>query len=392
MSKKNQAEIDKVIKANYGKKTYREIGEMLGGIKAENVRWRARQLGIIKLSPKKPELTIEEQVAQDIYESKTTQKLRNLQKKYNALLKRNDEVEFIVEGLHSPKKYSLKKIQPLKKNTGSEATAFALLSDWHVEEEVKSSKIAHPNEYNLQIARKRAEETFIGIVKLIKKEQQHYKIKNLVLALLGDFITGYIHMSVVPDLLLAPIDAQHFAEELLISGIQYILDNTDVNITCPAVVGNHSRTTEKVWIGSEQGLSLETNIYYAIRKHFERNERFEIIMPRAPEVRLSVYGLPVIFTHGHHGYTYRGGIGGPQVPIRRRIFQKYSGTDVFLVCMGHWHTYIQDIMFMINGSMVGYNYFANSKNLPFDKPKQTFFLIEKRFLSRTATTPIMYTV
>ena len=391
MKKKDWAEIDKVIKANYGKKTYQKIGEELG-MNSENVRYRARKMGLTGSGkPKKP-LTVEEQVEVDLTETKDKRRLRETSSKYRVLMKKIEELERITEVLEAPRKHSSNKIVSLKSNGYSEATAFALLSDWHVEQRVRSSKLAYHNEYNLEIAKERAEETFIAIVKLIKKEQQHYKIDHLVLGLLGDFITGNIHTQLLPVLQLGMAEAVFFVEELLVKGIQYILDNTDVKITCPAVVGNHSRITDKVWISTEEDNSVETIIYYHVKKHFEGNERFELIMPDGPDRFLDVYGLTFVFTHGHHGFRYGGGIGGLYVPVRRGILTKYSQRQIYCVCMGHFHNFIQDRKFLVNGSMIGYDDYANSKGFEFDVPKQTFFLVEKRFKSRTATTPIMYTI
>lgn len=389
MKTKSKAEINKVIKANFGKMSYREIGKLVG-LDSEAVRGRARRMGLTGSTKK--EKPVGERVEYDIEETKSSKKLKDTSKKYKYLIKRNDELEKLISVLNAPKEHNLQKIVSIKNNSSSEATAFALLSDWHIEQEVDPNKIAYPNKYNLEVARQRAEECFVGIVKLCKNAQQHYDVDHLVLALMGDFITGNIHLSELPILKLGVAEACFFVEELLIRGIQYILDNTNVRITCPCVVGNHSRITEKVWLSSEEDNSVETIIYYHIKKHFENNRRFELIMPSGPERFIDVYGLTFVICHGHHGFKYGGGVNGLSVPIRRTILTKYSNRQVYLVCLAHLHTYTQDRKFVVNGSLIGYDTYANSKGLEFDVPKQTFFLVEKRFLSRTVTTPIMFTI
>lgn len=386
MKTKERANVDKVIQANFGKKSYVEIGKMTG-LNPEAVRSRARRMG---LTQGKQKLSVEKQVEVDILETKSSRKLKETSQKYSYIIKRNEELEKLVDVLNAPREYQQGKIVTVKSGEQSEATAVALLSDWHIEEMVKSSTILYNNNYNLEIAKQRAEECFIGIVKLLKKEQLHQKIDSLVLALLGDFITGNIHQEEAPNLQLGVAQAVCFAEDLLIRGIQCILDNTNVNITCPCVVGNHSRITPKVYVSTEKDNSVETIIYYHLKKHFEGNKRFELIMPDGQERLVEIYGLNFLFCHGHAGFRYSGGVGGLYVPLRRAIMTRYNKQQIDTICMGHWHTYIQDSLFIVNGSMIGYSNFANFIKVAPEDPTQTFFLVDKRFRRRTVTVPICF--
>lgn len=386
MKTKERANVDKVIQANFGKKSYVEIGKMTG-LNPEAVRSRARRMG---LTQGKQKLSVEKQVEVDILETKSSRKLKETSQKYSYIIKRNEELEKLVDVLNAPREYQQGKIVTVKSGEQSEATAVVLLSDWHVEEMVKSSTILYNNNYNLEIAKQRAEECFVGIVKLLKKEQSHQKIDSLVLALLGDFITGNIHQEEAPNLQLGVAQAVCFAEDLLIKGIQYILDNTNVNITCPCVVGNHSRITPKVYVSTEKDNSVETIIYYHLKKHFEGNKRFDLIMPDGQERLVEIYGLNFLFCHGHAGFRYSGGVGGLYVPLRRAIMTRYNKQQIDTICMGHWHTYIQDPLFIVNGSMIGYSNFANFIKVAPEDPTQTFFLVDKRFRRRTVTVPICF--
>ena len=90
------------------------------------------------------------------------------------------------------KGYKIHRIAPYKAMTESEATVICLASDWHIEERVSKEKTNGMNEYSLAISKARATQFFQRLVKLVKKEQQDVVIKHIVLALLGDFITGKI--------------------------------------------------------------------------------------------------------------------------------------------------------------------------------------------------------
>lgn len=68
----------------------------------------------------------------------------------------------------------------------SEAIAFAIASDWHVDECVNSEQVDGTNQYNMAIAKQRAEKFFKSTLKLVQIQQSEVEINTLVLALLGD--------------------------------------------------------------------------------------------------------------------------------------------------------------------------------------------------------------
>lgn len=315
-----------------------------------------------------------------------------LKKQVKELMKENDGLKKVInifdnsDGFHP--RFIEHKVTDLKPN--SEATAVVLASDWHLEQRVNPGRLTYHNIYNLQIAEARAKQFFVNVVKLLKKEQQTSIIENLILHLGGDFISGNIHDSLVAICALGPSEAIIFAQELLIGGIEYLLEHTDVKITCPASCGNHSRITKKVWLSSEEDNSLETIIYHNIKQYFKKNPRFELIMPQGPVTIIDVYGKSIAFAHGHHGIKYNGGIGGIDVSLRRHIAMKYNQRTIYMLCIGHFHQYKQDSNFAVNGSMIGYDDYCESMGFPFDLPKQTFFLVDKKRNSRTVTVPIMF--
>lgn len=386
--KKSTKEINVYIKKHYLTETDFEMGNKLG-ITRNAVEHRRRDMNLKR--PRK-KLSQDEVIEMDLEKSKQRTERKEAVKKYSILTKENELLKKELEILKAPRDYELNKIIEVPNLVKSEATAVVLLSDWHMEQLVDGRRLAYPNNYNIEIAKQRAEESFKAIVKLVNKEKSHQEINTLVMALLGDFITGNIHLSELPNLQLGIAEACFLVEETIIRGIQYVLDNTDVKIICPTACGNHSRITEKVWISSEKDNSIETIIYYHIKEHFKHEQRFELIMPYGPETFLNLYGMTIAFCHGHIGYRYQGGVGGLYIPVRRTIMRKYNKRQIAMVCMGHFHTYIQDPLFLVNGSMIGYDDYANALGLDYDIPKQTFFLIDKKRQCRTVTTPIVFTI
>ena len=73
------------------------------------------------------------------------------------------------------------------------ATAVPLLSDIHIGEKVLPDGVMGLNSYNSEIGKKRLDNYFFNLAKLIKHHQKNYNLNSMVLGFLGDFITGYLH-------------------------------------------------------------------------------------------------------------------------------------------------------------------------------------------------------
>ncbi len=206
------------------------------GISLRAVVQREQNLGI-KRTWKHPDavktLQGERQKAAKDTEVKDTKRLlKESIREYSALEKRLDAMLAIKKGT------KIYKIVPYKATSESEATAICLASDWHIEEAVDSAKTNGLNEYSLDISKSRATQFFQRLVKLVKKEQQDVRIDNLVLALLGDFITGNIHEELPALCAVPPTQAILIAQEYIASGIRYILDNSKLKLTIVCTCGN----------------------------------------------------------------------------------------------------------------------------------------------------------
>lgn len=165
-------------------------------------------------------------------------------------------------------------IEPKVPSGSSKAVAFMIASDWHNEERIRRGEVSELNEYNLDIFAKRSDNFFKGGQRLWDIMRRDQKVPTMVLALLGDFITGTIHEDAAESNYLSPADAIMNAEEKIISGINFLLEHTDVQeLVIPCHSGNHGRMTKKQRIATEIGNSLEQVMYCHLAKYFEGNER-----------------------------------------------------------------------------------------------------------------------
>lgn len=383
MKTKSSAEINEVIKAKFGTMSYREIGEMVG-LDSESVRARARRMGLTGES--KPKLPINKQVEKDILDSKLSRRLQEKNEKYSYLIKENDRMKQLLSVLEKTKNISTYSIKGSKEKIG-DAVAVIVASDWHFGEEIDPEQIDNLNEYNFKIAHERAKKFFTNSVRLIHGEQKKSSIKKLVLAILGDMISGSLREESLEtnedQVTIQLMEVQ----KAIISGIQYLLDNTDVEIDIPCHSGNHGRATKERRIASEAGNSWEYYMYHNIADHFRNEKRVKFLIAKGYLSYYDINGFILRFHHGHN-IKYGGGIGGIFIPAFKAISQWNKGRVANLDVFGHFHQVKDGGNFVSNGSLCGYNDFALSIKADFEKPKQLFFLVNCERKEKTTTCPI----
>jgi hypothetical protein len=134
---------------------------------------------------------------------------------------------------------------PREKKSGiRELCPIVLASDWHVEENVDPESVARRNIYSLEIAEERMERFWQGIMWNIEHHRASGKvaIRDLVLWLGGDLITGYIHPELVEIAELSPTGAIRWLISRLRNGIATLLERLKLDrLVIPCSYGNHGR-------------------------------------------------------------------------------------------------------------------------------------------------------
>ncbi len=274
-----------------------------------------------------------------------------------------------------------------KKSGKSEATAVWVASDWHTDEFVDGKTVNGLNHFTPEIAEQRVNSFFTSGLRLTNILAQDVKIDTIVLALLGDFYTGHIHPDFMELTDTEPIHAVIRVQNMIASGIQYILDNSEYKLVIPCHSGNHARTTEKTRFATENGHSLEFYMYNFLADHFKGEKRVKFIIPTGYHSYLDIYGVKIRFHHGH-SIRYGGGVGGIYIPVNKAIAQWNKAFRADLDVFGHFHQMRDGGNFICNGSLIGYSSFALSIKADYEKPKQTLFLIDSR-RGKTCTWPIL---
>lgn len=273
----------------------------------------------------------------------------------------------------------IKPIKPREIKSGlREATWVALASDWHIEERVTPEQVNGVNSYNIQIARARAERYFAGVAYLANYHQDKFKLRDGILWLGGDLITGYLREENLESNECSPVQAIARLQCWLSDGIKYILENTKtekLRVVCNS--GNHGRLTHKVRPSTREANSIEWLLYHSLAREFSTDPRVEFSLPLGGQTYIQIYQWTARFLHGDDA-KFGGGVGGIMIPLRKAIYRWNTYKHADWTNVGHFHQYHDLDDLVVNGSLIGYNPFALSIGAQFEKPTQAFYLVDSK--------------
>ncbi len=315
------------------------------------------------------------------------------------LISRLDEAEkrnaFLARALQPTPPLSVVRRQ--KRPGRREGCAYAVASDWHVEERVVPESCGYRNAYDLTVADARIRRFFDGVIWLILAERAKFEINDAVLSLLGDLITGYIHEELLETNELAPVEAIRWLMPRARHGIKRIVDETDVSLRVTGQGGNHGRLGQKIKIKTYSQNSIEWLMCAILADEFAADPVY------SKKVSWNVTPSAHLFTdiydfclHTHHGDSikYQGGIGGLSVPLNKRVFKwdkafigGPSKKPQTYHAIGHFHQLGWDGHTLRNGSLIGYGDYSAWIGADFEPPQQTFCIFDSRH-GVTAYSPI----
>ena len=254
---------------------------------------------------------------------------------------------------------------------------FIFLSDIHFDEVVETAQIGFVNEYNHDVATKRIQHTFNTAVNLLKNYTVNPSYEGVVCALGGDMLSGNIHDELAEtneqSILRSVIDLT----KVLAEGIE-TLANEFGNVFVPCVVGNHGRMHKKPRHKNKIFDNFEWMIYQNLAVYFSKDPRVTMYIPDGPDAIFSIYGKTFLLTHGDQ-FSGGSGIAGIFSPLmlgmaRKQKKQAAIGRPFDVMLCGHFHQYIHTNSLIINGSIKGYDEYANNNNFSFERPQQALWI------------------
>jgi len=268
-----------------------------------------------------------------------------------------------------------------------DATAIVVLSDWHIEEQV-GEEVGDLNRYDLDIADARVGELVERMTALVEHERQIVKLDRIVIAALGDFLTGHIHEDCVETTQLPPLAAMRYAAERLRTVIDRAADLAKevIVVTQP---GNHGRSNAgRPRMATEHDHSFEQNAYLVMAAaETRKNVRWDVAVSYLGYLDLD--GFVVRYHHGHQIGRYQGGVGGITIPANKAIAQWNRSRRADIDIFGHWHTWgwLRG-RYVSNGSLIGMNAFALRIRAESEAPCQSFLVVDHGRRDITRAMPI----
>ncbi len=305
---------------------------------------------------------------------------RILKRQYKDLLEDHTKLleSFDFVSQFDPDGVSPMHIAPDAAAVNDESIAMANASDWHLFESVDPAQVSGLNEYNPEIAQASVDAFFRGVVRWTEIHRAGTEINTLMLNVLGDIITGMLHMDQVEGNAGTPPEETLFAIDLLIGGIDYLIEHGGFKrIIINAVDGNHGRTTDKIRHANRVKHSYEWLMYKILQKWYKDSPVVTWNISRGYHLYVPVWDKMIRFHHGD-AVRYQGGVGGITIPVLKAIKEWNTGRHADLDVFGHWHTMIDDSRFISNGCLLGYSPYSLSIKAPFQPPQQSFVVLNRK--------------
>ncbi len=295
----------------------------------------------------------------------TVEKEREDEKEYQEYKKMKEEIKSINDLPITNYKFKL------AKHKNGSRYCVALFSDVHLEQTVDKESVLGVNEYNIEIAKQRVKNYFNNLVLCLKDD----RVDTLIFACLGDIINGLIHEEYVSSNGLMPMESTHLAQSLIYSGLKFILDNTDIKkLLFVGVVGNHSRTTKKIWTSGAYRMSYEYLMYLNIKGMCEmQGLPIEFNIPNADKAIIDMEdGNRFLFEHGDAVRSTGQGICGIYPALGRYRLKVKETIHQSKLYIGHYHQCVQMDGVTVNGSIVGQDNYALRNGFAPERPAQMY--------------------
>jgi hypothetical protein len=257
------------------------------------------------------------------------------------------------------------------------ATAVLVLSDWHIEETVLKETVNNLNQYDLTIARERVKQVWQRAEMLLHHERQLVDIDHLVVATLGDFISGHIHEELMETCSLSPMAATREAGELLLGGIEKMLESFR-RVTVVTAHGNHGRSTHKMRAATSADHSFEHNLYKWMEKSTRGTKGLEWQIGDGYLNYMDIQGYSFRFHHGD-AVRYSSGVGGLSIPMNKAKANWDRSRPSDLDVCGHFHTWLyMPYKFLVNGCVIGMSPYGIRIRAEYQPPSQSLLIVDSR--------------
>jgi hypothetical protein len=233
-----------------------------------------------------------------------------------------------------------------------------LLSDIHFGKLIETDDVVTGQKkvmFNLEILKKRLAEITDVTLKEIARDQAHYNVEKLIVALIGDIIESYTMHSLesAKGCEFGNSRQVYEAAKNLFVIVLRPLAETGIEIEVPAVCGNHDRTESDRTFNLPGEDNVTYIIYHTLKDFCElagfKNVKFTI--PTSPWAVVNIYGKNVLYEHGDNAK-------GPDRKSLENLMTTRSTQikkPIEWLRVGHFHCPTQYGLYriIVNGSLPG---------------------------------------
>ncbi|MBO4169530.1 hypothetical protein [Cereibacter azotoformans] len=260
-----------------------------------------------------------------------------------------------------------------------------MMADWHLGEVVDPSQ-SYGYTYNVQIAEARIKETVERSVRLLRHSIAGTTYPGIVLACVGDLVSGSIHGELAETDELEILPSIIRARDLMV-GVIDTMKREFGRVFVPTAVGNHGRVFDKR--PRAKGY-VERNadhmVYKLLESHYRDDPDVTISAQKSGETLFRIYGMTFLLTHGDQiGAKGGDGLIGSIGPIMRgqmKTLRSLATLDIEVdhILMGHYHQQLYLPRVTVSGCLKGPDEYAiRLLRAPVEDPSQTLLLVHPEY-------------
>lgn len=338
----------------------------------ENFTFSRVKSKLQRLGKKQPEIKQEPlTVAEKVEVHRTRQTAQEAKRENRELLEEIERLRVELEAVAAIKQTPQKIVLPEVRGRRLRGVQVVQWSDWHVEERVRPETVNYLNEYSLEVAERRIALLAKNTAKFVNITASYIDVDRLIIHIGGDIISGNIHEELLENTELPPIEAILWAQKRLKAALEVVFAASSVPILVVCTMGNHTRITKKTHYSTARGNSLEYYMAHTLKDYFAHNSKVEWLIAEGYMAYVEAYGKNLRFHHGD-GMQYGGGIGGIFIPVFKAISQWNKAIQAAHDFFCHFHQIKSGGIFSCNGSLIGFNAFAQRIKADFEPPMQKF--------------------
>lgn len=241
-------------------------------------------------------------------------------------------------------------IKPIiKKSSKTDRVLNLVISDIHIGSDLNKAETGSHDYGPVQEARRMA----AIVQEVINYKPQYRESTELEVLLLGDIIQNQLHDARDG----APLAEQACrAIHVLTQALQQLAANfKQVRVRC--ATGNHGRNTARHHDRAtlQKWDSIETIIYYGLKKALEQQKNIEFHIPLTPYGTYEVFGQKILYTHGdtvlNPGYPGKSiNVKGLETQLNSINAALPDANEVKVAVVGHVHT--ASLTYLANGSVM----------------------------------------